>query len=174
MGRYVAVRMIKAGDGLKNVYLGIGSNIGDRFDYLKQAVRMLDEADGVTVINQSSLYETKPVGYIQQDNFLNSVVHIETKLEPYDLLKTIGVIEQQLERKRLIRWGPRTIDIDILLYDTFCIEEDKLTIPHKEMWHRGFVLIPLLEIYSHQEPLYDKIKASLEQLEDTEGIVKIT
>lgn len=127
-------------------YLSLGSNMGDRFEMLRQAVAQLVEHPAVTVTRISSLYETDPVGYTDQEPFLNMVVQLETELTALALLDVCQKIEQNLNRKRLVRWGPRTIDLDILLYNQDWIETDRLTVPHPRMNERAFVLIPLLEI----------------------------
>lgn len=127
-------------------YLSLGSNMGDRFEMLRQAVAQLVEHPAVTVTRISSLYETDPVGYTDQEPFLNMVVQLETELTALALLDVCQKIEQNLNRKRLVRWGPRTIDLDILLYNQDRIETARLTVPHPRMNERAFVLIPLLEI----------------------------
>lgn len=127
-------------------YLSLGSNMGDRFEMLRQAVAQLVEHPAVTVTRISSLYETDPVGYTDQEPFLNMVVQLETELTAMALLDVCQMIEQNLNRKRLVRWGPRTIDLDILLYNQDRIETARLTVPHPRMNERAFVLIPLLEI----------------------------
>ena len=98
------------------------------------------------MITKSSYYETEPVGYEDQDWFLNGVIQIETTLEPKKLLEFCQSIEKQLKRKRIIRWGPRTIDVDILLYEHYNSDEEILTLPHPRMKERAFVMIPLFEI----------------------------
>lgn len=130
------------------VYLGLGSNIGDREYYLKKALRMLNNNEYIIVKDVSSVYETEPVGYLAQDRFLNIVILIETTLKPYELLNYIHSVEKGLDRKRDIHWGPRTIDIDILLFNDFTMNEENLIIPHSQMFNRAFVLIPLNEIYN--------------------------
>ncbi|BCU53217.1 2-amino-4-hydroxy-6-hydroxymethyldihydropteridine diphosphokinase [Staphylococcus auricularis] len=129
-----------------HAYLGLGSNVGDRVAQLEEAIRLLNEADNVTVTQRSSIYETEPVGYVDQPQFLNQCVEVETSLTPNALLEVCQYIEQQLHRVRTIRWGPRTLDVDILLYDDKIIKEDDLTVPHPRMLERSFVLIPLNEI----------------------------
>lgn len=130
----------------KKAYLGIGSNLGDKREYLRQAIELLQKSDCIDVMKLSSCYETQPVGYAEQDWFLNMVVEISTGLDPYALLEYCQLIERELKRERNIRWGPRTIDVDILLYEGVRMVDDKLTIPHPRMKERGFVLIPLQEI----------------------------
>ncbi|RIN77706.1 2-amino-4-hydroxy-6-hydroxymethyldihydropteridine diphosphokinase [Staphylococcus simulans] len=131
---------------MTDVFLGLGSNVGDRENQLKEAIRLLDEQPGIKVVKVSSFYETEPVGYVDQPDFLNLCVEIQTELSPKAVLESGLAIEQQLHRVRKERWGPRTLDIDILLYGDQIIEEEDLTIPHPRMTERAFVLIPLQEI----------------------------
>lgn len=131
---------------MTDVFLGLGSNVGDRENQLKEAIRLLDEQSGIKVVKVSSFYETEPVGYVAQPDFLNLCVEIQTELSPKAVLERGLAIEQQLHRVRKERWGPRTLDIDILLYGDQIIEEQDLTIPHPRMTERAFVLIPLQEI----------------------------
>ncbi|QUG39930.1 2-amino-4-hydroxy-6-hydroxymethyldihydropteridine diphosphokinase [Psychrobacillus sp. INOP01] len=127
-------------------FISLGSNIGNRLEYLQQAVRLLQQIEQVKVVNMSSVYETDPVGYEDQAAFLNMVVEIETILTPHELLKKCNEIEAELGRKRDIRWGPRTVDLDILLYNEENMKTQDLIIPHPRMMERGFVLIPLVEL----------------------------
>lgn len=130
----------------KSVYLSLGSNLGDKEGWLKKAFHMLGEIPGVSITGKSSLYRTDPVGYTEQDWFLNAVVGLATEISPLGLLEKTREIENHLGRKRLIRWGPRTIDIDILLYHEEVIALPELMIPHPEMSRRRFVLVPLVEV----------------------------
>ena len=132
-------------------YLGLGSNIGDRKQLLLTAIDLIGNIKGIKVTKQSSIYETAPIGYTDQPNFLNLCLEIETELSPQQLLKHCLDIEQQLHRVREIRWGPRTLDIDILLYSDNIIETDNLSIPHPRMQERAFVLIPLNDIASDKK-----------------------
>lgn len=132
-------------------YLGLGSNIGDRKQQLLKAIDLIGNIKGIKVTKQSSIYETAPIGYTDQPNFLNLCLEIETELSPQQLLKHCLDIEQQLHRVREIRWGPRTLDIDILLYSDNIIETDNLSIPHPRMQERAFVLIPLNDIASDKK-----------------------
>ncbi len=127
-------------------YIGLGSNLGDRAVYLAAARRSLDDTPGILIARASSLYETEPVGYTDQDWFLNQVVAIATSLHPYQLLQVLQGIEQDLGRRRLIRWGPRVIDLDLLLYGDAILPDPDLTIPHPRIYERSFVLVPLCEI----------------------------
>ena len=133
---------------MKNkVYLSLGSNIGNRQEYIESAIELVGKTEGIKILKKSGLYETSPVGYVEQDLFLNAVIKIETDFSAREILKIINKIENELDRKREIRWGPRTIDIDILIFSDKKIDESDLIVPHKEMLNRLFVLIPLAEIY---------------------------
>lgn len=136
---------------MNDSYLSLGSNMGDRLDMLRQAVRLLMEHPAIEIRKISSLYETDPVGFTEQEAFLNMVVYLQTDLSALELLDVCQDIEKQLERKREIRWGPRTIDLDILLYNQGSLNTERLTIPHPRMHERAFVLVPLLEIDETQD-----------------------
>lgn len=127
-------------------YLSLGSNMGDREKNLSSAIFHLSENNQIQIVKSSSIYETDPVGYTNQDKFLNIVIQILTSLSPEELLNVCLKIEEKLGRKRVIRWGPRNIDLDILLYNQENIETEDLVIPHPRMFERAFVMIPLLEI----------------------------
>ncbi|KUR60594.1 2-amino-4-hydroxy-6-hydroxymethyldihydropteridine diphosphokinase [Bacillus safensis] len=127
-------------------YIALGSNIGKKETYLKEAVRKLHEHPEVQVELISSIYETTPVGYENQDDFLNMAVKITTSLRPEELLSLTQTIEQELGRTREVRWGPRTADLDILLYNRENIETEQLVVPHPRMYERLFVLVPMSEI----------------------------
>lgn len=131
-------------------YLSLGSNMGNRLEMLKQAVSLLKEHPSIDVMKISSLYETDPVGYTEQDAFLNIVVYLQTELSAHELLDVCQSIETELNRKREIRWGPRTIDLDILLYNQDEVNSARLIIPHPRMHERAFVLVPLLELDPNQ------------------------
>ena len=129
-----------------NAYIGLGSNMGDKKGYLDQAVRSLNETDGCRVEKVSSYLITEPYGGIEQDDFLNACLILKTWLSPHELLNKLHEFEQDAHRERVIRWGPRTLDLDILMYDDLIIETENLIIPHVEMHMREFVLKPLAEI----------------------------
>lgn len=133
---------------MNDSFLSLGSNMGNRLDMLKGAVQLLMDHSSIRVVAMSSLYETDPVGFTAQDPFLNMVVRLETELNALALLDACQEIEQKLNRERLIRWGPRTIDLDILLYNQENIKTERLIVPHPRMHDRAFVLIPLLELDS--------------------------
>lgn len=127
-------------------YLSIGSNIGDKKAYLDGAVERLKNNDSIRVTKVADYIATEPYGYTDQEEFLNSAVEIETLLSPYELLEYTSEIEKEANRKRDIHWGPRTLDVDILLYDNFVSNDKKLTVPHIDMHNRDFVLRPLCQI----------------------------
>jgi 2-amino-4-hydroxy-6-hydroxymethyldihydropteridine diphosphokinase len=131
---------------MMRAFIGLGSNVGDRLWFLQQAVMCLRETPGVQVTKVSSVYETEPIGPAGQTWFLNAVVEVETSLSPVALLNQTQGIERRLGRETTYRWGPRTIDVDILLYDDIQVRTATLEIPHAELCHRAFVMIPLLEL----------------------------
>jgi 2-amino-4-hydroxy-6-hydroxymethyldihydropteridine diphosphokinase len=153
-------------------YIALGSNIEDRFYYLYQAVRSLDQHPEITVTATSSIYETEPVGYTNQDAFLNMVIKVNTHLSPLELFKVIQNIEQENGRKREIKWGPRTLDLDILLYNQENIETEHLTVPHPRMMERAFVLVPLCEIDCNVKiPIVEKpVHVLIDELQDKKGV----
>ena len=145
----------------KRVYLGLGSNLGDRDAHLNDAISTLSSHDAINITEQSSVIETEPIGNTNQGKFLNAVIEIETTMTPQELLQTCLDIEIQQGRVRSEKWGPRTIDIDILFFDDQLIQEEGLHVPHPEMHNRSFTLLPMAEIapdFSH--PLINRdIKA---------------
>ena len=126
------------------MYLGLGSNLGDRRSNLRRALRQLRPAGRITQV--SSLYETEPVGYLRQPRFLNAVCVIETGLSPHALLRFIKRIEQQMGRRSTRRFGPRLIDLDILIYGAYCVRTRTLEVPHPRFHERAFTLVPLREV----------------------------
>jgi 2-amino-4-hydroxy-6-hydroxymethyldihydropteridine diphosphokinase len=126
-------------------YLGLGSNLGDRLANLQSAVDRLQRTHGVRVVRSSRVYETAPVGPPQPD-YLNAVVEIDSDLDAGSLLEACLEVERTLGRVRTERWGPRTIDVDVLTFGEEAIDERGLTIPHPRMHERAFVLVPLLEL----------------------------
>lgn len=126
------------------VYLGLGSNLGDRPGNLKRALEAL--ARKVKVVRVSSIYETEPVGFLSQPRFLNAVCKVETGLKPLELLRFVKNTETELGRRQSFRDAPREIDIDILLYGSVVMDTPELTVPHPRMTERAFVLVPLVEI----------------------------
>lgn len=131
---------------MNKAYLGIGSNLGDKRQNIEAAVALLRAQEELIVTKISSYYETEPVGYLDQDWFFNCVLEIETSLKPRQLLLVCQAIETELKRERPIRFGPRTMDVDILLYEGYESLDVDLTVPHPRMAERSFILIPLKEI----------------------------
>jgi 2-amino-4-hydroxy-6-hydroxymethyldihydropteridine diphosphokinase len=127
------------------VYLSLGSNLGDRAANIERALKRLGE-EGVRIVRRSFFYQTEPVEFQAQGWFLNIAVEAETELMPRQLLRTIRNIERQLGRKRIVRAGPRTVDIDILFYGANIVNAAELEIPHPRMTERRFVLVPMAEI----------------------------
>ena len=125
--------------------IALGSNMGDRRSYLEQALELLEQRAG-RILRQSSVIETKAYGYTEQADFLNMAVLMETDLIPHELLDVLHEIEAELDRVRLIHWGPRTIDLDIIFYGDLVLNDPDLIIPHADYRNRDFVLIPLREI----------------------------
>lgn len=153
-------------------YIGIGSNMGDKKANCLRAVELLKQAGNV--LRVSSLYQTEPVGYKEQEDFINAVAAFETDLSPANLLALCHSIEEKLGRKRVIRWGPRSIDLDILLYGDLIVSQADLVIPHPLMASRKFVLAPLVEIDpSVIHPVLKKNAAQLlDELKDKSTVVK--
>jgi len=137
-------------------YIGLGSNLGNRQANINKAIEYLKSNSQIKIEKISSIIETEPQGGPPQGKFLNAVVKIKTSLAPQDLLRFLQDIEAKLGRTRLIRNGPRTIDLDILLYDNKVIDEPNLEVPHPRMFERDFVLKPLLEI---EPDIFDRLEA---------------
>lgn len=139
------------------VYVAVGSNMGDKKGYIEAALKGLEATEGCRVEKVSTLILTEPYGVTDQDEFLNGVWKLSTLLTPHELLDRLHELEQEAGRTRELRWGPRTLDLDILLYDEEIIGEDDLCIPHADMQNRRFVLAPMAEIapYKHH-PVFGK------------------
>ncbi|ASP36946.1 2-amino-4-hydroxy-6-hydroxymethyldihydropteridine diphosphokinase [Labrenzia sp. VG12] len=154
--------------------LGLGSNLGDPTANLDDAVRRLEATSGITLVARSSNYRTPPWGPVPQDDFVNICVVIDTTLSPQDLLKRCLEIENKLGRVRDVRWGPRVIDVDVLIYGMETVAEPDLEVPHPRMGERAFVLIPLAEIWP-DAPLADgrTAAAALATCPDQDGVVKL-
>ncbi|HUJ18969.1 MAG TPA: 2-amino-4-hydroxy-6-hydroxymethyldihydropteridine diphosphokinase [Nitrospirota bacterium] len=153
-------------------YIGVGSNVGDKKANCQRAIELLEEADKVVAV--SSLYYTEPVGYQEQEDFINAVVALETERSPAVLLARCLALEERLGRKRTLRWGPRTIDLDILLYGEQVVNLPDLVIPHPQMAARKFVLVPLVEIAPDAvHPVLKKTaRLMLQELKDTATVMK--
>ena len=131
---------------MNNIFLGLGSNVGDRYAHLEACFDRLINSPDIMVRKVSSIYETEPVGYRSQKNFLNMAMKIEHYGSPFTLLRTIKAIERSMGRSTPFRWGPRNIDIDILYYGELIVRTNTLCIPHQEIRKRMFVLQPMAEI----------------------------
>lgn len=158
---------------MENVaFISLGSNIGNRLGYLKQAIQSLSNYSEVQIEKLSSIYETEPIGYTDQSQFLNMVIKLSTSLSPPQLLTVCLDVEREIGRIREFKWGPRVIDLDILLYNKENIVMEDLQIPHPRMNERAFVLIPLMEIDSSlvlpssNAPLVEV----LDEIPDKEGV----
>ncbi|WP_456272798.1 2-amino-4-hydroxy-6-hydroxymethyldihydropteridine diphosphokinase [Bacillus sp. AK031] len=158
---------------MKNTaYLSLGSNVGNRENYLKEAIKLLNHHHDIEVMKVSSIYETEPVGFTEQGEFLNLVLEITTSLSAEKLLRQCLQVEKDLGREREFRWGPRIIDLDILLYNQENIETEKLIVPHPRMHERAFVLVPLAELsQTIKHPKLDtSMSALLDEIPDKEGV----
>ncbi|SFR09105.1 2-amino-4-hydroxy-6-hydroxymethyldihydropteridine diphosphokinase [Desulfoscipio geothermicus] len=154
-------------------YIGLGSNLGDSLENIRQALRQLADTEGVAVMAVAPFYRTAPVGYADQNYFINTVAEIHTILAPRQLLKRLQEIENKLGRVRVIRWGPRTVDLDILLYGNQIINEPDLEIPHSRMHQRAFVMIPLADLNPGLEVAGEKAVTLARRLAGEQEIEKL-
>lgn len=147
-------------------YIGLGSNIGDKDKYLNEAINKMSTEKNIEIVIQSSFITTKPWGYLDQEDFLNAVIEIETTLEPEELMDLLLKIEEELDRERTIKWGPRTIDLDIIMYDDLISSNEKVILPHPRMHEREFVLKSLNEIapYLMHPVLHKRVFTLLEEI----------
>lgn len=157
--------------GWHTAYVAIGSNMGDKEENLNSAIELINSAAFNEVIKVSKFYETKPVGYLEQDNFLNGALEVKTLLSPRKLMQFLLEKEEDLKRERIIKWGPRTIDLDILLYDNLITCEEEIIIPHPRMHERLFVLKPLSDIAPYiMHPILNKRIIELSNMQSEEEI----
>lgn len=140
---YVAIQVDRA---WHTAYIGMGSNMGDKEKNLKAALEIINNSTHTNVEKVSKYYITKPVGYLEQEDFLNSAAQLKTLLSPIELVRFLLTVEKELKRERIIRWGPRTVDLDVLLYDDCVTCTEEIVIPHPRMEERLFVLQPLNDI----------------------------
>jgi 2-amino-4-hydroxy-6-hydroxymethyldihydropteridine diphosphokinase len=134
------------GGGVPRAWVGIGSNIGDRAGYMERALAGMNALPGTEVTVVSSIYDTAPVGAAGQPRYLNAVAQLETDMPPLELLRSLLSIEADCGRVRSERWGPRTLDLDLILFEGVETESDELTLPHPRARGRAFVLVPLAEV----------------------------
>tara|TARA_Y100000768_G_C23981937_1_gene686366 strand:- start:2665 stop:3120 length:456 start_codon:yes stop_codon:yes gene_type:complete len=151
---------------LNQVFIGIGSNKNHPYFRIYTVLRQINRLKETSIVKKSSLYETKPLGPKVQPNFINAVIEIKTKLEPNDLLLELQNLEKLHNRKKTKRWGPRSIDLDILIYNRLIMNTKNLIIPHPGLEYRDFVIIPLYEItgYGYSVPKYGKVSNLIKQL----------
>jgi len=156
----------------EEIFLGLGTNLGNRIENLRNAKALL--APKVEILQESSIYQTPPWGYLDQPKFLNQVIEVRTKLQPYQLLRYLKAVETQMGRVTLFRYGPRIIDLDIIFYGDRVINRKKLQIPHPRMAERAFVLIPLCEIApGFVHPVLGIQAKDLLKIIDTLGVERI-
>ena len=154
------------------ILLGLGSNLGDRTANLQAGLEALDALEKTSIIAVSQRYETEPIGVADQPQYLNIVAEIETAHKPLELLNAIKSIEESLGRTPSPRWGPRIIDIDIILWDDLVVESDEIMIPHTEFRNRAFVLAPMAEIAGHViDPVTQLTVSELSQRPEAVGRV---
>ncbi len=149
---------------MKRVFIALGSNLGDRETHLDGAVKAISQLAGCRIVARSPIYETEPLGVVEQPPFLNAVIEIETAIPAETLLQQLLMIEKQHGRQRREKWGPRTLDLDILLFGDQMIRTETLTVPHPRMAERRFVLVPLADLVPElQVPGSKKTVAALLQ-----------
>jgi dihydroneopterin aldolase/2-amino-4-hydroxy-6-hydroxymethyldihydropteridine diphosphokinase len=141
--KYAAVEVDRS---WHTAYIGVGGNMGDKEKNVKAALELINESYHTNIIKTSKFYDTKPVGYLQQEDFLNCAIEVKTLLSPIELVRFLLSIESELKRERVIRWGPRTVDLDVLLYDNIISSLEEIIIPHPRMGERMFVMEPMCDI----------------------------
>jgi len=156
-------------------YIGIGSNQGDKYEHCMRAVEGICACEKNRLLKKSSCYLTEPWGYSKQEDFINLVIELQTSFSPLDLLFFLQDIERKLAKKKNGKWGPRTIDLDILFYNDQRLESSQLIIPHPLLHKRGFVLLPLKEITPHLiHPVSNETIAQLtDKLSDDKRVTKL-
>ncbi|MNW46070.1 2-amino-4-hydroxy-6-hydroxymethyldihydropteridinediphosphokinase [Fontibacillus panacisegetis] len=163
---------IQSTSGTTEAYIALGANLGDREATLLEAISLLQEQPDIIVLRTSNMYETDPVGYVDQPNFVNMAVALSTTLSPADLLAVMLETELRLGRERKIRWGPRTVDLDLLWVQGQVIDTPLLTLPHPRMLERAFVLVPLADIVPEEDSsgLYETVHHALDLIDGKDGV----
>ena len=157
IGRHLDYAAVQIERGWHEVYLSIGSNIGNKEENLNRAIELINSYKEIEVTKVSSFLVTEPWGYLDQEEFVNAALKLKTILSPQELMKILLDIEQEMKRERIIKWGPRIIDLDIIFYDDLVLEDELVTVPHPRMEEREFVLKPLSEICGNKvHPLLKK------------------
>lgn len=158
---------------VRQAFVGIGANLGDRWANIAAALAHIRAAPGVCKVETSPVFESDPVGVLDQPRFLNLVAGVETTLAPEDLLQLLLATERALGRERRIRWGPRVIDLDLLAYAGATRSTDALTLPHPRMWERSFVVEPLRALLARpafSDPAWAELRARLPAKPDLRGL----
>ena len=157
IGRDLDYAAVQIERGWHEAYLSIGSNIGNKEENLHRAIELINSYKEIEVEKVSSFLVTEPWGYLDQEKFVNAALKLKTILSPQELMKVLLDIEQEMKRERIIKWGPRIIDLDIIFYDNLVLEDELVTVPHPRMEEREFVLKPLSEICGNKvHPLLKK------------------
>lgn len=167
----VAMAMVALEENEGHIYIALGSNLGDRLKNIERACHLM-ESSNIKILKASPIYLTKPYGFVDQPDFFNCVVEVQTRLSPFQLLDTLLEIERAMGRVRERKWGPRTIDLDIILYGNLVLKTEKLTIPHYDLVNRQFVLRPLLDIADVDHPLEGKLSSFLREGEECQLMTK--
>jgi 2-amino-4-hydroxy-6-hydroxymethyldihydropteridine diphosphokinase len=157
----------------RQAFVGAGANLGDRAATILAAITILRKSSNISYVESSSLYETDPIGKVDQPLFLNAVIGLETSLGPEDLLTTLLRIERQFGRVRFERWGPRTLDLDLLIYEGETRSSESLSIPHPRFLERNFVTVPLAEVLARpvfQKACWSALQQQLAARRDTTGV----
>ncbi|WP_300386234.1 2-amino-4-hydroxy-6-hydroxymethyldihydropteridine diphosphokinase [Clostridium sp.] len=168
IGRHLDTAAVEIKRGWHKVFIALGSNIDEKEENIKKAIKLIGNKEEVRIIKESKIIETDPWGYKEQDTFKNAVIEVETILNPKELMRYLLDIESIMKRERIIKWGPRIIDLDIILYDDLITSDEFVTIPHPRMEERAFVLEPLNEIAPNMiNPLNNKrVFRMLEELKN--------
>jgi dihydroneopterin aldolase/2-amino-4-hydroxy-6-hydroxymethyldihydropteridine diphosphokinase len=166
IGRPLEYAAVELDRSWHTAYIGVGGNMGDKEKNMQEAFELINDSKHTKITKTSKFYETKPVGYVEQEDFLNCAIEVKTLLNPLELVRFLLSIEKELKRERIIRWGPRTVDLDVLLYDNLISSLEEIIVPHPRMQERMFVLEPLCDIAPYvMHPILNKriieIKASL-------------